>query len=427
MKKNKAIIMPIVILLIAFVLRLGVLLEHGLDFMIASDDMGYVSSAKRFLMHGMLTYHFKDVPTVHLMPGEPLLLAFIFKMVGYDAGLWVAKVVHILIGCATIFVAMKLAEHWVGKQWSWLVGFIAAIFPPFIQVDNLYLTEGPYTLGTMLLLYGSLKLAKHQTDRWLYFVMASYFLALYFRVNIALYPIALFIYLIVKRYPWPIYRRHLLISIAALLLVLGPWWVRNYIVFDEFIPLTGGSGDPLLLGTFQGENYPRGSYDEFVAIGNARVAEETDILSKMHERGIEAKKRMAQWWEDDPMSMLKSYFVLKPIMYMESVFYWQPVYDISEKVVVTAYRILLAFGILGWLMMAFTARFRAEFILIATYVCINIALNSYYFAFARYNYPLVMLWIIGTVYVLATIVRAIRNRKGGHRHAKAGFTHYPRL
>lgn len=408
MKKNLAIWMPFGILLLAFILRLGVLIQHGLDFILASDDMGYVSSAKRLLIHGQLTYHFPDVPTAHLMPGEPFLLAFIFSLFGLDTGLWVAKVIHILIGCATIFVAMKLAAHWVGQRWSWLVGIIAAIFPPFIQVDNLYLTEGVYTFATLLLIYGSIKLAHHQTDKWLYFVMASYFLALYFRVNIALYPIALFVYLIVKRYPWKIYRRHLVMSVVALLIVMGPWWIRNALVFDDFIPLTAGSGDPLLLGTFQGEGYPRGSYDEFKAIGNARVADETDIIARMHERSIEAKKRMAQWWEDDPQSMLKSYLWLKPIIYLESVFYWKPVYDIPESIVVIWYRVLLALGILGWLTMAFTKKYRAEFLLIAIYVAINIALNSYYFAFPRYNYPLVMLWIIGTVFLVSMIVRKLK-------------------
>ncbi len=48
-----------------------------------------------------------------------------------------------------------------------------------------------------------------------------------------------------------------LISVLVLFVVLGPWWARNYIQFDKFIPLTAGAGNPLLLGTYQGEGYPQ--------------------------------------------------------------------------------------------------------------------------------------------------------------------------
>lgn len=44
-----------------------------------------------------------------------------------------------------------------------------------------------------------------------------------------------------------------IISIGIGLIVLGPWWARNYIQFDKFIPLTAGAGNPLLLGTYQGK------------------------------------------------------------------------------------------------------------------------------------------------------------------------------
>lgn len=42
----------------------------------------------------------------------------------------------------------------------------------------------------------------------------------------------------------------------ALLAFMLPWSVRNYKQFRAFIPTTYGIGNPLLLGTYQGEGYP---------------------------------------------------------------------------------------------------------------------------------------------------------------------------
>ena len=41
-----------------------------------------------------------------------------------------------------------------------------------------------------------------------------------------------------------------------MLLCLIPWTYRNYKIFNHFIPLTYGTGNPLLLGTYQGSGYP---------------------------------------------------------------------------------------------------------------------------------------------------------------------------
>ncbi|WP_042350891.1 ArnT family glycosyltransferase [Bacillus massiliigorillae] len=410
MKGSTRIIVPLLIVLAAFILRITILIKYGLDYTLDSDDVGYVGSAQRLLESGMLTYHFEDIPTVHLMPGEPFMLAVIFKIFGLEYGIWAARVVHIVIGCMTIVVAMKLAAHWVGERWSWIVGILAAVFPPFIQVDNLLLTEGPYTLATLMLIYGTIKLAEKQNNRWFFFVMITYFVALYFRVNIALYPLVLFLYLLIKKYPWKVFKRQIIISIVALLVVMGPWWIRNYMVFDKFIPMTGGSGDPLLLGTFQGEGYPGGSYQTSVAEAESR-SEETDILGRMHERKVEAQERMKEWWETNPQSMLKSYLYLKPIEYMKGIFYWKPVFDIPLDTVVKCYQVILITGIAGWLSVGLIKKYRAEMILIMGYVFINVALNSYYFAYPRYNYPLVILWMIGAVFLIYWLKKLLLSRR----------------
>ena len=72
-----------IILIIAFLLRVAALITYGLTLTLNSDDQAYIRSAVRFLETGMITYHIDEMfPTVHIMPGQPLLLAFIFLIFG---------------------------------------------------------------------------------------------------------------------------------------------------------------------------------------------------------------------------------------------------------------------------------------------------------------------------------------------------------
>jgi hypothetical protein len=41
----------------------------------------------------------------------------------------------------------------------------------------------------------------------------------------------------------------MVLSAGVAILVMSPWWIRNYLIFDRFIPLTTGSGGNFWLGT----------------------------------------------------------------------------------------------------------------------------------------------------------------------------------
>lgn len=81
-------------------------------------------------------------------------------------------------------------------------------------------------------------------------------LALMLKANIGIYPLFAAIYLLVVKYDFKVLLKQGLILACALLCFMIPWSIRNYIQFQAFIPLTYGSGNPKLLGTYQGEGYP---------------------------------------------------------------------------------------------------------------------------------------------------------------------------
>ena len=162
----------------------------------------------------------------------------------------------ITFGVLSIYMTYKIGTYILNPAVGLIAALLLSLYPPEVVVENLTLTESPYLFLSLGLLYWSLKLADTHSMKDFYIILLFYFVALYFRVQIALYPILLFIYLVLKRYPVRLMVKQALISVLVLFVVLYPWWARNYVQFHKFIPLTAGSGNPLLLGTYQGEGYP---------------------------------------------------------------------------------------------------------------------------------------------------------------------------
>lgn len=263
-KKRNIIIASM--LLTALVFRLFVLWKYGLSLTLHSDDMGYVRSGKILLEKGMLIYHNMNEPTVHIMPGMPILLAAVFFIFGTGSvGLYAAKVVMILFGTASVYLIYVIGKD-INQEWAGIIaGFFTALFVPLIETDNLTLTEPPFLFGFLLFIHFAIQLGRNHNMSTFYWLMFSYLFCLLFRATFALIPFALLGYLLLIQYPLRLAWKQLGVAVLLVLIVLGPWWVRNYVHYKEFIPLTGGSGDPLLLGTYQGYGYRYGEpYKEVI-------------------------------------------------------------------------------------------------------------------------------------------------------------------
>ncbi|MBD5795422.1 MULTISPECIES: ArnT family glycosyltransferase [Bacillus] len=405
----------LVVLFLGFLLRWTVLVKYGVDLNIVSDDLGYQTSAKNLLESGMLTYHNADQPTIHIMPGQSFLLAAIFGIFGKaKLGLFVAKMTMISFGVLSIYMTFRIGKYIFNPTVGLIGAFLLAIYPPEIVIDNLTLTESPFLFLSLALLYWSLKLADSHSMKDFLLLLLFYFLALFFRVQIAIYPIFLFGYLLIKRYPFKIMMKQLLVSIVALFLVLGPWWVRNYIQFDKFIPLTAGSGNPLLLGTYQGEGYPGGKSIE--EIEKEIFSEYPDIQAHqwMEMEQKIAVERMKTWWETDKTSMLKSYLLLKPQIFWDTPYYYPyhqiSIFGIDGKDMRVIYDyikvIFLVCTIITFLLAPSKWRectFLLALIVLQTYF------NTLYFAYNRYALPLMPFLFIMIGMGITTSFMAIRN------------------
>lgn len=399
------------VLFIAFFLRVLVLYNYGLSLTLNSDDAGYQRSANVFLEKFMLIYHDPNTPTVHIMPGQTLLLASIFKVFGTgDVGVYAAKIMTILIGVASVYVVYLIGKYLMNVYAGLLAAFLMATFIPQVLVDNLLLTESPFTLSSLLLFYFSVKLANEQKNKDFYYVLLVYFISLFFRPTIALYPILLFVFLVMKKYPFVLMKKQIIIAIVTLLLILGPWWIRNYIHFNEFIPLTGGSGDPLLLGTYQGRGFPEyPSYDEVLA----KMKEENPNINAYESMKYEqkvAEDRINKWIKNNHKDYFYSTLVLKPRIFWETQFYWIEIFNITSNQINKYSKFLLSFALLSFFAtLILIKNIRTELLFLFSIVLYFTYLNSFYFAYDRYNLPLMPILFIFIGIFISFIVKKLVN------------------
>ena len=94
-------------------------------------------------------------------------------------------------------------------------------------------------------------MGRSRQKKYFWYCLAAYMLALMLKANIGIYPLFAAIYLLVVKYDFKVLLKQGLILACALLCFMIPWSIRNYIQFQAFIPLTYGSGNPKLLGTYQ--------------------------------------------------------------------------------------------------------------------------------------------------------------------------------
>jgi 4-amino-4-deoxy-L-arabinose transferase-like glycosyltransferase len=405
MERNTGILIG-AILLLALILRLGVFLYNGWDLTIKSDDAGYVRSAKVLLEKGMLTYHRpNNIPTVHIMPGQPLLLAGIFLLFGTEmTGMIVGKIIFILMGVLNVYLVYLIGKY-IGNVF---IGLFSALllsgFLPQIVTDNLFLTETPFLLCLLLSIYFSIRLANEHKWKHFYFLMFSYLGAVFFKATIALFPLMLLVYLLLKKYPFRLAAKQFGVALVILLVVMAPWWIRNYIHYHEFIPLTGGAGDPLLLGTYQGDGEYLGEPYPDTLIGIKRNNPGVDTPYEVLKVEAEiAKDRMREWWERDKESFLKTYLITKTQLQWDGQFYIVEVYSVTREFMDEIHIHILNLALLSLIAIFFMKNKRKEYLFLLILVVYNTFLNCVYYAYDRYNQPYMFILFL----VIATAVYLI--------------------
>jgi len=168
------------------------------------------------------------------MPGYPYLLAGITSVFG--EGLLAPRLVQAALGALAVGMAALLAGRLFGRRVALAAGVIAAVYPMFIMMSALLLSE---TLFILLFLAGILCLHRAFAEDTLPAAIAAgaaFGAATLVRSSLLLYvPMAAGAWVVLRRFKVGAFVRAAMM-LAAFAAVMAPWVVRNWRVTGHFVP-----------------------------------------------------------------------------------------------------------------------------------------------------------------------------------------------
>ena len=316
---------------------------------IISDSLNYYHSGLDLMQTGRLIY--RGCPTALIMPGISVLIGALSLIFPEGTALvYAIRIVWILMGSFVPLLLYKSLRFFTEKPAAF-AGACVYLLPWHVQIDCYLLTECPYYLFFALSFYFALRLGQKRDKLSAWFWAFSILASLMFRANILIFAAFCFLYFIVfLRFSKKDLFRCTAILCAVLALFIIPWSIRNYRLYNAFIPVTYGASNPMFEGTYQGDDYP--SDDEVYALDPdynvyAEVsAKRPDLLDAdghvfnpemqqyvdMLVAGELGHHRLQSWWTLRPMSLLKTYLYTKPRMILNWVWYYIELCGISYSI-----------------------------------------------------------------------------------------------
>ena len=404
MKAHKA---ALIVLSLLLILRLMALYSLGFTYSLESDDVSYIESGIRFARTGTITMH-DDYPSAQIMPGMTVLIGLFVLLFGEGKLLWIAlKLLWICMGLGTAWFVYRSVCLFVPK-WCGIIGMLPLFRADFIWMDNLILTETPFLLALTAMVYYTLRMGRQPGFRYFWPCAISYMAGLMLKANIALYPLFALVYLLVVKYDRKLLAKQCVVLAGIVLCFVIPWSIRNYVQFRAFVPLTYGAGNPTLLGTYQGEGFPsddildyetnvekkkKKKYADYYD-NTGKVLPQYQRYVSLQKDEIKAAYRQQVWWDTDYKKMLYSYGVIKPQTMIESVFYWDTVFDQPIETLQQIQRVDLYLCIASLVAALVLKRHRKPMLFITAVYLGNIYIYSMTYAFSRYNASLMSMRFI---------------------------------
>ena len=412
----------LLVMVLLFAERLLVMHELGIMYTLNSDDISYINSGLHFIKTGTITMH-NEYPSAQIMPGMTVLIGLFSLLFGEGKLLWLAlKLFWFLMSALTAWYVYRAVGMFAPK-WCGVLAALSLFRPDFAWMDNIILTETPFLLALTAMVYYTFRMGRDSGHKSFCLCTVFYLFGLMLKANIALYPLFAFVYLLFIKYDIRRLLKQTVVLSCAVLCFVIPWSIRNYIHFDTFIPLTYGAGNPTLLGTYQGTDYPldekldyETNVTQVVKEKYAKYHDEEGNVLPQYQRyvalerdGIKAKYRQKVWWETDWKSMLYSYAIYKPQQMINSIYYSKAVLNINAAIFnrMPYFTILFCFMTLAAAMIL--KKHRAAVFLAFSVYLINIYIYALTFSFNRYNASLIsMQWIVMGIGISLLIQLALK-------------------
>ncbi len=207
---------------------------------VSGDPLWYHKTAIALLEYKDYVKSPFNEPTAWRLPGYTLVLAVLYFI--FDESIVLAGIFNAILGSTIALLIYCLARFYLSKKLSLLCSLIYCLWPSsiIVYVSNLYV-ESIYTFMVVCVLIWTAALYKNTNIKNLIILSIIIGISIYFRPTLILYPCLLFILLLFNN--TNIYKNIFYSSLVIVIIaiILSPWIIRNYIVFDDFI-LTGTYG-----------------------------------------------------------------------------------------------------------------------------------------------------------------------------------------
>ena len=159
-------LLAFLVVLLAVVLREQFVLTGIVDYPLAGDVRDYYAYAWNLAEHGVFSRVLPGtgapVADAYRTPGFPWLLAICLRIWPEDPaspvlGMWypVALQLQVLLGSASVLLAMLLARRCVAANWALLAGLLLALWPHHIAATGTLLSEVAFGCALLAALYAS--------------------------------------------------------------------------------------------------------------------------------------------------------------------------------------------------------------------------------------------------------------------------------
>lgn len=377
------------IIALVYVLKLGDSTLLGSLEKFDNDDVKYIRSGWNFACNKIISYESVTEPTVYIMPGLTVVLSWFVNLFGKFDAIIAFRVFQVIIQCGSLYIIFLIGRKIFNSKVAIIACLINSLYLAEYYAPSLILMETIFKFLLLLLVYLSIYAVERKSTK-LYIVSAVIWsIACLFRPTIAAYPaIILLIWILKKEYKLKDMIKYASIVLIVFCIIMLPWWVRNYKLFNTFIPFTASSGNPFLQGTFV-------NYDKSGGFGVPYEKGENSIESNKNEikAGIE---RLKIYGKKEPIKYIYWYTLGKTFYFWRAPFYWQGVLGFILALIQHIF--IIVSSILGLRLCNKKGKWNINITLVLGLIVLFNLVYLPYFTFERYSYPLMSLLSIFSGY-----------------------------
>ncbi|MBT2216054.1 glycosyltransferase family 39 protein [Virgibacillus dakarensis] len=388
--------------------RIAMLREHTWRYG-SRDAYLYTKMANQIIEDGIYGYNSNGESNAFVTPGYPMILVVLFHIANsLDVEqMTIVTLFNMVLSLATILLIYTIAAKTFKNQWIGVAAsaLYAVYFTP-LHYFRTALTEIPGIFFFCLAIYLFL-LALENNKKIFHFLFAVVFCyGIMIRPVIAPLVLIAFVILFIK------YRRQLKTSIVisgiwaiGAVVVIAPWVIRNFIVFNEFILLSTHSGNSWFAGSNPFDIYSFSDYwKEQRELG---MDSKEYAIMKIIE-GFETNFGLWLAW----FTVGKTYelFKLPDAIYFYTAYGYVNLVRMIHNLIVN-----LAFITV---IISFISR-KKEAIAIASILIMYIGLANLFLTIPRYGFFIIPIMCILNGYAIVTIITKIINVFRGSIRTKA--------